>query len=180
MESARKELAFAEYSAASGLYRQAFASLRLFLELNCAAFHFSVNELERRRWVASRADVSWSTIVASETGVLSSQFVIEFAPTLVSAADKYALQAKECYRYCSQFIHGNHADTIRLPEKLEYSPRILSEWCDNAINSSKVILFLLFVRFRDEVDLNDGQLESVITSNFNHLEPVRDLLKEIR
>ena len=50
ISAARRELALAEYSVASGLYRQAYASLRLFLELSFAAVHFSVNEFERRQW----------------------------------------------------------------------------------------------------------------------------------
>ncbi|WP_157516794.1 hypothetical protein [Mycobacterium sp. MS1601] len=177
MVTARRELALAEYSAASGLYRQAFASLRLFLELNFAAVYFSVNELERRRWVSDRFDFSWSSALNSETGILSGMFVSEFAPDLMMDATDHSRRAQACYRYCSQFIHGKHKDSERLPTTLEYSSDVLTEWCEKAKQATEVVLFVLYVRYGDIAnDKANDDLRTMLLTRFNHISQIRSRL----
>ncbi|WP_143757352.1 hypothetical protein [Clavibacter michiganensis] len=176
--AARKELAFAEYCASSGLYGQAYASLRLFLELSFAAVHFSVHELERRKWLSDRQDFSWSRALDVESGVLSRDFVIEFAPTLVESAGTYSKDASSAYRQCSQFIHGKHAAHSVLPDQIEYRRDIVDDWCKQAESAGTAVIFLLQVRYGGEVHSHtDSSLSDVLTARFGHISAIRSLLE---
>jgi hypothetical protein len=177
MTAARRELALAEYSAASGLYRQSFASLRLFLELNFAAVYFSVNELERRRWVSDKFDFSWSKALNTETGILSEIFVSEFSPDLITVAKEYSQSTQACYRYCSQFIHGKHKDSERLPTTLEYSADVLTEWCEKAKQATEVVLFMVYIRYGEVAyDSANDDLRTMLLSRFGHISQIRTRL----
>lgn len=46
-----------------GMYRQAFASLRLALERGLGATHFSVHKIEHNEWLDGRANITWSSLV---------------------------------------------------------------------------------------------------------------------
>jgi hypothetical protein len=175
---ARSELAHAEHAAASGLYRQAFGSLRLFLELAFAAVYFSANEFERRRWLSDRTDFSWSKALDHETGVLARAFVQEFNGALVPITADYATSAAETYRYCSQFVHGKAAASWRLPETVEYSAPLLSSWCSHASAAGKSVFLLLLVRFGGQIaepGLSPDLIDA-ITARFGNHQEVRDLI----
>lgn len=175
--AARRELALAEYSVAAGLYRQSFAGLRLFLELSFAAVHFSVNEFERRRWNSDRADFSWSAALNEDMGVLSKSFVVEFSPALRDDSRGYANAAASCYRHCSQFVHGKAAVSHAVPDNLEYRGTVVTDWCNNAKSAGEAVLFLLLVRYGNDLDAyKDDVLSDGITSRFGHLPPIRELL----
>lgn len=174
LRAARRELALAEFCAASGLYRQAFASLRLFLELSFAAVHFSVHEFERRRWNSDKSDFSWSRALDEESGLLSKQFVDEFAPHARDDASTYAAQAARTYRYASQFIHGKARVTDRLPEALEYSSEAVRDWCEHASASGTAVLFLLYIRYGVDLSAHsDAALSEILINRFGHLSSLR-------
>jgi len=175
---ARAELAHAEHAAASGLYRQAFAGLRLFLELAFAAVHFSANEFERRRWLSDRADFSWSKALDRESGVLAPPFVLEFNARLAPITADYAASAASTYRYCSQFVHGKAAESWKLPAKVEYSAPLLSSWCSHASSAGKAVCMLLLVRF-GELVAEPGfppDLVDAINARLGNHQEVRDLI----
>ncbi len=167
-------MALAEFAAASGLYRQAFASLRLFLELSFAAVYFSANELDRRKWMSDRKDFSWSRALDEDEGVLSASFVREFEPTAVQDAKSYANMAALSYRACSQFVHGKARSSARLPQRIEYDEPVLSDWCAEAARAGEAVLYLLYVRYgRDLSAQTDQELQDVLISHFGHLMTVR-------
>ncbi|MGV0154398.1 hypothetical protein ACSW29_13775 [Rhodococcus sp. GB-02] len=172
---ARRELALAAHCAASGLYRQAFAGLRLFLELSFAAVYFSVNELERRRWVADKIDYSWSKGLDQDSGVLSRQFVEAFCPGLAGEAPPFAQEAATTYRHCSQFIHGKAAQSQMLPEGVFYVEKVLVDWTDNARGAGEAVIFLLLVRYADRA-LGSQSLIDALGSRFGHLNGVRAMI----
>ncbi|WP_143696106.1 hypothetical protein [Williamsia sp. 1138] len=177
LEAARRELALAEYSISSGLYRQAYSSLRLFLELSFASIHFSVNEFERRQWISDRTDFSWSGALSADDGVLSKPFVREFAPQLTEVAAEYSHHALENYRYCSQFVHGKDRISRQLPEAIEPAPGLVIDWCNRATSSARVVLFLLYVRYGQDLEANsDSVLQQTIIAHFGHVPAVRQVL----
>lgn len=177
LRSARRELALAEFCAASGLYRQAFASLRLFLELSFAAVHFSVHEFERRRWNSDKSDFSWSRALDADTGLLSRQFVDEFSPECRDDAARYALDAARTYRFCSQFVHGKAKVSESLPDGLEYRSEAVRDWCAHASSSGTAVLFLLHVRYGDGLDApSDTELSDILINRFGHLKSIRSKL----
>lgn len=177
LEIARRELALAEYCAAGGIYRQAYSSLRLFLELSFAAVHFSAHEFERRRWAADKADFSWSRALDPQAGVLSGAFVEMFSPTLASHSSRFATEVAVIYRDCSQFIHGKALATKTLPEKPEYSEAVFSDWFEKAKSSSEAVLFLLLVRYSDEIASHtESSHLDVLAHRFGHYREVRALI----
>lgn len=177
LRAARRELALAEFCAASGLYRQAFASLRLFLELSFAAVHFSVHEFERRRWNSDKSDFSWSKALDEETGLLSKQFVDEFAPQCREDASSFAGDAARTYRYCSQFVHGKAKVSNDLPEALAYSSEAVSNWCEHATSAGTAVLFLLYVRYGEDLDSHaHARLSEVLINRFGHVSSIREAL----
>lgn len=178
LATARRELGFAIYAVSTGLYVHGYAGLRLFLELSFAAVYFSANELHRRRWLNNRADFSWSTALDENQGVLAPSFVREFCAGGASQAPEYAAQAANCYRHCSQFLHGKDASTKLLPQTLSYSSDVLADWLTSAISGATAVLYLLYARYGDELlgHDSDGALGATLESSFSHLPEIRMIL----
>jgi hypothetical protein len=176
LQDARRELGFATYAACSGLYRLAYGGLRLFLELSVAAVYFSANELHRRRWISDRADFSWAKALDEADGVLSPGFVREFLPDSVSEAPPYAAIAAQCYRHCSQFVHGKLAVTSTLPNELTFADGVLTDWIDTARKAAEAVLYMLYCRYAaDILDEAQGKLHPTL-ERFTHLRSVRRAL----
>jgi hypothetical protein len=175
LTAARRELGFAIYAASGGLYLHAYAGLRLFLELSFASVYFSANELHRRRWIADRADFSWSKALDETNGVLAPDFVIEFSAAATEDATQFAQSAASCYRHCSQFVHGKLAATRSLPDTMVFSQEVLEDWLKTAAEAARAVLFLLYARYGDELLPSDadGQLATTIESWFGNLTRVR-------
>lgn len=172
---ARRELALAGHCASSGLYRQAFSSLRLFLELSFAAVYFSVHEFERRRWEADKIDFSWSRGLDVESGVLSKEFVDMFNKDLSGHSNLFASEAASVYRHCSQFIHGKALTSAGLPDGVFYVQEVVGEWGVHAKRAGEAVLFLLLVRYGEEM-LKSADLVEAMGARFGHLSGVRGLI----
>jgi hypothetical protein len=180
LENARRELSFAIYSVASGLYLQAFSNLRLFLELSFASVHFSMHELEWRRWLDNRLDFSWSAALNKDDGILSPGFVREFFPRAMDDAPRFGADAVRVYRDCSQFIHGKTVATSRLPRAISYRADVLLDWCANAKDATACVLYLVYCRYADELlPDDDGRLVETLEHSFSHLPSVRQALREL-
>ena len=174
---ARKELAAAEFCAASGLYRQAFASLRLFLELSFASVYFSAHEFERRRWEADLADFSWANALDDQAGLLSKDFVRAFQPLLVEHSGRYSANAAVTYRYCSQFIHGKASHSRKLPVGVEYSGAVLDDWLTHAKKAGESVLFLLVMRYGEKLnEVETDDLLAATEERFANLSGLRRMI----
>jgi hypothetical protein len=178
LASARREIGFALYCAATGLYAQAFSSLRLFLELSFATVFFSINELEWRRWLNDRKDFVWSAALDRDEGVLAESFVREFYPAAVSDAPTYRELAQRSYRKCSQHVHGKFAVTQSLPRTIKYDRNALEIWSSTAHDAGQSVLYLLYCRYGDDLlSLDDGRLATILEHSFSHLPSVRRSLE---
>lgn len=104
---AAREYQHALMAVVLGQYRQAFGSLRTYLELTCAALFFSANELHLRLWLRGEEDVSWSRLIDEDVGVFSHTFARAFFPELKDDVVHYRELAKKVYRECSEFVHAN-------------------------------------------------------------------------
>lgn len=177
LRDGRRDLGFAIYAASSGLYVQAYASLRLFVELSFAAVYFSANELHRRRWISDRADFSWSKALDESEGILTKAFVREFSEVAAEDSVKYAESAAKCYRHCSQFVHGKVAVTDSIPATLAFSNEVLDDWLRTALESGEAVLYLLYSRYGDELlPTDNGSLATILESWFSHLRSVRKVI----
>lgn len=175
LAEARRHLGWALYTATTGLYSLAYSALRVTLELSFAAVYFSANELHRRRWVGDRADFSWSKAIDENEGVLARPFVVEFNELAAEEAGPYAARAAQCYRRCSQFMHGKLAATSTVPTELAYSSDVLNDWLQTGRKVGEAVLFLLYVRYGEELlgDDADGRLAATLEHSLGHLRCVR-------
>lgn len=87
------QLESATLNLALGLYRQAFASLRLAFEMGLAAMYFSVNKMELHEWLDGRSDIKWSNLVDEENRVLSKRFAKAFFSECSEHIDYYRTKA---------------------------------------------------------------------------------------
>ena len=75
LQAAMREYQFSLLALSFGQYRAAFSALRLSLELCFAAIQWSANERELREWKRGQRDSNWGSLVDSDNGILSKQFV---------------------------------------------------------------------------------------------------------
>lgn len=174
-EIARRELVVASFCAAGGLYRQAYSSLRLFLELSFASVYFSVHEIERRQWHEGLYKYSWSAGLDKDKGLLSKQFVQLFQPTLVEDAGKYASYASDAYRTCSEYMHGRALFSQRLPLDVKHDQQALEEWHESCVKAVEAVLFMLLIRYYEE-HKKDSAIIDIAQSRFGHVQGIRNLI----
>lgn len=177
-EAAFKEYHFALIFISQGFYRQGYNSLRFFIEHTLAALFFSSRELEFRLWKLGQQDIYWSNILDQEQGFFSLKYFNAFAPFLIDERLVYRNLAKDLYRGCSEFIHGNYSTYRILPESLKYNETIFKEWHDKAEQARQLIIFSLSVRFLGELS-NDEKvsLESSVMEQIGHLKSVEQLFQ---
>ena len=70
------------FALVSGLYRQAYGSLRLAVELTAGVCWFSTHRLDLAEWQSGERDLIWKEITNDEEGVLSPRFRKAFFPEL--------------------------------------------------------------------------------------------------
>lgn len=169
-----REYHFALLALAQGFYRHAFMALRLFLELSVHAVNLSANELQLRLWICRARDLSWSEIIDEEKGVFSVVFIRAFCPELKDEALHYRALAKELYRECSEYVHGNPDLQTSLPETLEFSENVFRAWHSMAGSACLVVHFVLAMRYLSSLTLEDrSKLESTLVEELGHLHGVR-------
>jgi hypothetical protein len=173
-EAAINEFQFSLFSSAAGLYRQAYTSLRLFLELSLAGIEYSTNECKLRQWTAGDIDIYWNQLIDADHGILSKQFVRLFAKDLDEQASIYRTIAMRAYRECSEYVHGNSATQSSLPRDLKYSEETVLDWNEKAEIIRNIVFFVLYMRYFHEQDIQKlTEITTVILDTLGHLEEVR-------
>jgi hypothetical protein len=169
------QLESATLNLALGLYRQAFASLRLALEMGLATMYFSVNKMELHEWLDGRSDIKWSKLVDEENGVLSSRFSNAFFSECSSYTNGYREKAIYTYRKLSEYVHGNNETWAKSGLKLSYNSDLIEFYFESYKTISEVILFAAVCRYR--LLLDDATRESLqfIPEEFNHISEFREL-----
>jgi hypothetical protein len=177
LNAGRRELGFALYSAAAGLYRQAYNGVRLFLELSFATVNFSVHEWQRLQWLSGEANFLWGEALDQRHGFLSHSFVKTFFPPAAAEVERYRTMAAETYRHCSNYTHGRVGAKVRIPVTISYSAEAMSDWCATAKRAAETVLYLLLCRYgRDLLPRDDGSLTATLEFSLIHLPFVRTAL----
>ena len=177
LEASLREYQFALYAVASGLYRHAFAALRLFLELALNAVFLSANELHLRQWLTSRRDSQWGGLANEESGLFSLQFADAFCPPLRDEVRHFRNLAVTLYRECSEFVHGNVGANDALPPTLAFSPETYDSWHVRAQTARFVVQFSLALRYLCELSEDEkSALEHVLLEELGHMPQVRALI----
>jgi hypothetical protein len=161
----------------SGLYRPAFVSLRLFLELSLASIHFSTNRLELAEWLGGLCDVKWATVSDSEHGVLSVRYAKAFFPELAESAPIYNTISRKIYRELSEFVHGNHNTWGGTTEQIAFNQDLQTRWLSSFAEASTTVVYALCLRFLKELSRQElASVATVVQSCVGHVEPIRDRL----
>ncbi|HEY1212655.1 MAG TPA: hypothetical protein VGE93_03385 [Bryobacteraceae bacterium] len=177
LQSAHRDFGFAFYAAMTGLYRQAFASLRSFLEVTVGATYLSAFEFKRRQWVSGKVDISWSAISSPDDGLYSVSFLREFCTEAISEREEMLNSLRQAYRRCSEYIHGNIPTSQLLPTEISYRDDITKEWLTVADSTLTAIIHCLMVRYyKDLPPTQRGAVEGSLEDHFSHLVSVRKLL----
>ncbi|MFJ7997319.1 hypothetical protein ACIQ7D_09240 [Streptomyces sp. NPDC096310] len=177
LQSAHRDFGLAFYAAMSGLYRQAFSSLRSFLEVMVGATYLSSLEFRRRQWVSGELDISWKLITSPEEGLYSPEFLKEFCPEAIDERAAMLASLKQAYRRCSEYIHGNVSTSQLLPTEISYREDIAKEWLSVADSTLTAIIHCLMVRYyKDLPQTHRATVEGSLEDHFSHLVSVRQLL----
>lgn len=137
-----------------GFYRQAYMSLRFFLEHTLFGLYLSVNEFNYRLWKQNNYDIKWSSIMDSDTGLFSSNFFTAFSLDLLNFRIELQEISKSVYRELSEYIHGNLAATKQLPTSNVYDKAVINDFANKIEVIRYLVIFLFFVRYKDELDLD--------------------------
>lgn len=184
LEYAASEIQVAAFSLVSGLYRQAFSSLRLALELSLSAILFSTNELEFREWQRGEKDIYWSQIISqaesgNQSGVFSQRYSKNFYPELERHLSLHNNLARSTYRKLSEFVHGN-SETWSIDCNLEFRQQYFEMWISLFTDTSTVISFALGLRFLKQLNTSEiKHLETHLLDSLGHISEVRDFLDNI-
>lgn len=176
----------AAFSLVIGLYRQAFVSLRLALELSLSSIVFSTNAFEYKEWERGERDITWSKIVdkssqdstalVSNDGVFSHRYTKNFFPELNSEAKHYNSLALKTYRKLSEFVHGN-AETWNENHTLDYKDEAFQTWIDLFTDVSSIITFALCLRFLRQLNSQEVQeIEAQVIETLGHIPEIRSFL----
>jgi len=174
------EMAFKEYSQgliniSQGFYRQAYNSLRFFIEHSLAAIYFSFRELELRLWMCGQQDIYWSTITDENNGIYSKNYFTAFSPPLLDESSLFLQLAKKLYRECSEYTHGNYVTAKILPSTLEFSDSSFRDWHEKAETASMLVVFSLYSRYFNILRSDaKARLETSIMEHIGHVSFIRD------
>ncbi|MFD0589490.1 hypothetical protein ACFQZE_15995 [Paenibacillus sp. GCM10027627] len=165
-------------SVVNGQYRQAYNSLRFFVEHSLAAIHFSANELQLRLWMKGKQDIFWSNIIDHEQGIFSKRFVSAFCDPLTEDALGHGNIARGLYRECSEYTHGNYNTQDKLPGNLEFNQQIFNDWHDKAESAQLILTFALCSRYITGLSIESkSRIESSVMERLGHVSVIQGLLE---
>ncbi|MDK3023549.1 hypothetical protein QO239_13180 [Cupriavidus taiwanensis] len=161
-----------------GLYRSAFASLRLSLEFGVGALYFSTNKLAYREWRVglTEADIKWSVVNSPDSGVFSSRFAAAFFPALKEYVGSYRERASQVYRALSEYVHGNNFTWKETGLTLSYNSELQDSFLAHLNEVSEIVSFGVCCRYLNELDAAQlDEIEPILVPEFTHIEPIRVL-----
>ena len=174
LKTVSSQLESATLNACQGMYRQAFSSLRLALEMGLAAAHFSVHKLELHEWLGGRYDIKWSCIIDENNGVLSNRFADAFFSEFKNDVVSYRKKSSEIYRQLSEFVHGNNETWDNSGIELVYNESRLKSYFKSINTVSEIILFVLSCRYLKSFPPEALESLEFIPEEMSHLSYVRE------
>jgi hypothetical protein len=173
LKTVSSQLETATFSASLGMYRQAFTSLRLALEMGLAAAYFSANKLDLHEWLDGRMDIKWATLIDKDKGVLSTRFANAFFKEFSQDVDTYRSKAEILYRKLSEFVHGNNETWTGSGMELSFDENRLNLYFKNNLDVSEIILFVLTCRYLNSFPTKAIESLEFIREEMSHLQYIR-------
>ncbi|MGI3106609.1 hypothetical protein ACRRRU_03595 [Dickeya fangzhongdai] len=179
LDLAVKEYQFSLFALAAGQYRHAFGGLRLFFELMLSTVQFSAHEIDFRMWNKDEKDINWSSIISSENGVFSKNFIRAFNPDFSENGRQYLAIAERVYRECSEFVHGNATTHKRLPLDLKFHKETFNLWHEKSTTMRLVIIFALSARYLNHIGVEEmNTIEPVVIDALGNLKSVQEIFSK--
>jgi len=175
LETVSAQLESSNYNLIIGLYRQAFSSLRLALEMGLAAIYFSASKLEMHEWLDGRMDIKWSRLIDEENGVLSKRFTKAFFSEVIDDVENYRKNAICVYRKLSEYVHGNNETWVNGSIKITYNDNTFEKYCRYYKTVTETILFSALCRYSKLLDESERESLQFVTEEFNHILKIREL-----
>lgn len=164
---------------AQGFYKEAISTLRQCLEHMLFAILLSANDYKYRLWQAGQIDMSWAQLMNNQDGVYGIQFIRMYAKDIDEQKSMELLTvAKNVYRECSEFVHGNFEKLSSLSANLVYNENAFNRYIACFESIKYAICMALLIRFREI--LNEPEtlkhLESVLADNLGTIAEIQQLL----
>jgi hypothetical protein len=163
-------------SLALGIYRQAFSSLRLALELGLGTIYFSLFKLEHNEWLRGKTDIKWSKLIDSNNGVLSNRLTSAFFPELNDYVNEYNDKAGSVYRKLSEFVHGNYETWEKSGLVISKNDELICRYFRHLESVKEVLLFSLCCRYMKTFLPEQLETMQFISEDLGHIEPIRLLM----
>jgi hypothetical protein len=180
LKHAIHEVSLSLFLLVSGLYRPAYTSLRLFLELSLAAVHFSCNRLELAEWLAGRYDIKWSVLSDPDSGLFSPRYASAFFPQLREDVNTYRAIGTKTYRELSEYVHGNPHTLELTVDGLAFNSSAHSKWLQHFRDAALVVHFAYALRFIGEVSPADlANMSPFLNETLGHIESIRARLTAV-
>lgn len=164
-----------------GLYRQAFSSLRLALEMGLGLIYFSINKLEHHEWLYGYNDIKWSKLINEDDGVLSKRFAKAFFYELEESVNEYNGKAKKVYREMSEYVHGNSDTWQESGLSLKYNEKLKDKYFELFQDVAEILLFVLNCRYLKSFD-EEGidAISEFLLEDLGHIVGIREFLGGVK
>uniref|UniRef100_UPI004026222F hypothetical protein n=1 Tax=Roseburia faecis TaxID=301302 RepID=UPI004026222F len=161
-----------------GLYKNAYMSLRGYLELTLFGIELSSSDFEFRLWKEGSKDVHWSEIIDCDKGIFSKQYVEAYNKTLVGEREKACQVAKEQYRKCSEYIHSGYK-VIKEGIDVAFEQNTFNEFCSSVKQINRIITYVFCVRYKEKILIPEikEQLQDSILDELSDIREVHEFLQ---
>ena len=164
------------FNVINGLYRQAFSSLRLALELGFGSITFSVDKVSFYEWIQGKNDIRWSVITNIDSGIFSARYLNAFFPQAISIKDELQLLSSTNYRQLSEYVHGNNKTLQTHGLKLHYSNETLKFFLVKFNCVIELLLASLFIRYAQDFDRAELDKFDFLQEILGHYDCIREFL----
>lgn len=170
------QLEAALFSGITGMYRQAFTSLRLAFELGLGSIIFSVEKVSFYEWLQGKNDIRWSTITNTESGIFSERYLKAFFPEAIPITDTLKCLSSSHYRELSEYVHGNNRTLITHGLKLQYSDQSLNIFLHHFKFVTELLLCSLFIHYANDFDKEKLEAFDFLQDILGHYDCIREFL----
>ena len=178
---AREQIETGCLLASLGLYRSAFVSVRLALEMTTGFIYFSANKLNFQEWLSTSKDIVWSQINDRENGIFSKRWILAFfgkniADELATLTE-YNNKASKLYRSLSEYVHGNYDTWILKSSNLVFDQRLFDQFSIFLQDFNLLIQVAFCIRFLSSFsDLQKDKLSTHLVDEVKILKAIRSEL----
>lgn len=161
-----------------GLYKNAYMSLRGYLELTLFGIQLSSSDFEYRLWKRGIKDVHWSEITDVEKGIFSKQYVETYNKLLMDERENVNLLAKEQYRNCSEYIHSGYK-VISKDADVAFEQETFDAFCGSVNQINRIITYAFCIRYSEKILETEvkEQLQDTILEQLNDVRAVHIFLQ---